>query len=436
MARNLTYTATTGLERKDALGMLASAGLFLLPAAMVSTPFNVLPFALVLLLTSARGFSDLWRVRAGVIGYLLLALTVAALASSLVSSWQSAEAFRDEGYRTRFLAMPWGLLWVCAFRPRQEMLWWGALFGLFATLAIAAYQVVQGWPRAEAWTNSIVLADVTLVLMILLVFCRPPGRWGWIALGMAAGGTVILLSGSRGVWPALLALLVAMTLSIRRGSGRLRLVSLAGLLLVAATLVLAVPQLRELTRLTELHSDVQRIEAGDVDSSAGARLERLQVAWDTFREHPWTGVGIGKFDIAMQRLPDCRLPQAVEARCHLGHAHNDIAEWGATQGIPGLLLLLCIYGLPLWLFIHLHRHSGVDGFRGPAAAGVMVVVAYILCGVTQSMFAHQITVSTYATLVGVLTGLSLVAASERYRRQNEQRQPGQRTAEQRQPVRG
>ena len=67
MARNLTYTATTGLERKDALGMLASAGLFLLPAAMVSTPFNVLPFALVLLLTSARGFSDLWRVRAGVI---------------------------------------------------------------------------------------------------------------------------------------------------------------------------------------------------------------------------------------------------------------------------------------------------------------------------------------------------------------------------------
>ncbi len=436
MARNLTYTATTGLERKDALGMLASAGLFLLPAAMVSTPFNVLPFALVLLLTSARGFSDLWRVRAGVIGYLLLALTVAALASSLVSSWQSAEAFRDEGYRTRFLAMPWVLLWVCAFRPRQEMLWWGALFGLFATLAIAAYQVVQGWPRAEAWTNSIVLADVTLVLMILLVFCRPPGRWGWIALGMAAGGTVILLSGSRGVWPALLALLVAMTLSIRRGSGRLRLASLAGLLLVAATLVLAVPQLRELTRLTELHSDVQRIEAGDVDSSAGARLERLQVAWDTFREYPWTGVGIGKFDIAMQRLPDCRLPQAVEARCHLGHAHNDIAEWGATQGIPGLLLLLCIYGLPLWLFIHLHRHSGVDGFRGPAAAGVMVVVAYILCGATQSMFAHQITVSTYATLVGVLTGLSLVAASERYRRQNEQRQPGQRTAEQRQPVRG
>jgi len=395
--------------------MLASAGLFLLPAAMVSTPFNALPFAVVLLVTSLWGFPRLARARGGVVGCLLLALAVAALASALASSWQLADGFRDEGYRTRFLATPWVLLWVCAFRPRLEALWWGALSGLFATLAIAGYQVAQGWPRAEAWTNAIVLADVTLVLMILLVFCRPPGRWGWIALGMAAGGGVILLSGSRGVWPALLALLVAMALSIRRGSGRLRLASLAGLLLVAATLVLTVPQLRELTRLSELHSDVQRIEAGDVDSSAGARLERLQVAWDTFREHPWTGVGIGNFDTAMQRLPDCRVPQAVEARCHLGHAHNDVAEWGATQGIPGLLLLLCIYGLPLWLFVHLHRRSGADGFRGPAAAGVMVVLAYLLCGVTQSMFAHQITVSTYATLVGVLAGLSLVTAPGRSR---------------------
>ncbi len=436
MARNLTYTETAALERPDALGMLASAGLFLLPAALVSTPVNVLPFAMVLLATSAWGFSRLWRVRAGVVGGLLLALALAALVSALVSSLHSVGMFRDEGYRTRFLAMPWVLLWVYALRPRQEMLWRGALFGLFATLAIAVYQVTHGWARAEAWTNAIVLADVTLVLMIVLVFCRPPGRWGWIALGMAAGGTVILLSGSRGVWPALLALLVAMALSIRRGSGRLRLAWLGGLLLVAATLVLAVPQLRELTRLSELHSDVQRMEAGDVDSSAGARLERLQVAWDTFREHPWTGVGIGRFDTAMQRLPECRLPQAVEARCHLGHAHNDVAEWGATQGIPGLLLLLCIYGLPLWIFIHLHRHSGIGGFRGPAAAGVMLVVAYLLCGVTQSMFAHQITVSTYATLVGVLAGLSLVTASARYRPQDGQRQAGQRQSGRRQPVQG
>ena len=92
-----------------------------------------------------------------------------------------------------------------------------------------------------------------------------------------------------------------------------------------------------------------------------------------------------------------------------------LAEWGATLGVPGVLLLLGIYGLPLWLFVRLHRRSGELGFRGPAAAGVMLVVAYVLCGMTQSMFAHQITVSTYAALVGVLCGLSLNGAVERRR---------------------
>lgn len=404
-------------RRWQSLHRMSVLALFLMPALVVSTPVNFLPFGLLLLASSVLGLDYLWRARAegGATSRMLVWLALAAVVWGGLSLWQSGHALRDADSRSRFLVMPWLLVWVLAFRPRMSVLWWGALAGLLSVLAVSLVQVVGGMERAHAWTNAIVLADVALVLMILLVFCRPPERWGWIAVGMAAGGAVILLSGSRGVWPGLLALLVAMALSIRRGSGRFRLASLAGLLLVAATLVLAIPQLRERTRLSELHNDVQRIEAGDVDSSAGARLERLQVAWDTFREHPWTGVGIGRFDVAMRRLPDCRPPGVAEERCHLGHAHNDIAEWAATQGIPGLLLLLCVYGLPLWMFVGLHRRSGEGAFRGPAAAGVMVVVAYILCGMTQSMFAHQITASAYTTLVGVLAGLSLVAAAERRR---------------------
>ena len=109
----------------------------------------------------------------------------------------------------------------------------------------------------------------------------------------------------------------------------------------------------------------------------------------------------------MLRVPVCR-DNPEELRCHLGHAHNDVAEWAATQGAPGLLLLLAVYGIPLWLFVRLHRRSGRSTFRGPAAAGIMLVITYALCGLTQSMFAHQMTASFYVTLVGLLTGLSIV----------------------------
>jgi len=182
---------------------------------------------------------------------------------------------------------------------------------------------------------------------------------------------------------------------------------LAGMLAIGATLLLSVPELRHQVRLTELHSDVQKLEQGDVDSSAGARVERLQVAWQTFLDHPLTGVGIGHFDSAMQRVPVCR-DDPAEVRCHLGHAHNDVAEWAATQGLPGVLMLIAVYGVPLWVFVYLHRRSGRVTFRGPAAAGVMIVIAYVLCGLTQSMFAHQMTASFYVTIVGLLTGLSLL----------------------------
>lgn len=393
----------------------ATLALFALPALVISTPTNLLPFGLLLLFSSIAGADYLWQARhqAGPAVRILLVLALATIVLGLLSLWQFEHALKDVDNRSRFLVMPWALLWVCALRPRMQALWWGALAGLLATCAVAGYQVLNGLERADAWTNAIVLADTALVLMVVLVFCRPHRRWGLIALGMAAGSGVILLSGSRGVWPALLVLFVAMALSVRWKSGRFRVGALIGLVLVAATVVFSVPQLREHTRLDELSSDVQRIEQGDVNSSAGARLERLQVAWETFRELPLTGVGIGHFDDAMRRLPECRSEADQVFRCRLGHAHNDLAEWAATQGVPGLLLLLCVYGLPLWLFLRLQLNSEEDGFRGPAAAGVMLVVSYILCGMTQSMFAHQITASTYTALVGVLCGLALVDSAQR-----------------------
>jgi len=36
-----------------------------------------------------------------------------------------------------------------------------------------------------------------------------------------------------------------------------------------------------------------------------------------------------------------------------------------------------------------------------------VVVSFVLCGLSQSMWAHQLSGGTYLTLVGILLGFSL-----------------------------
>lgn len=404
--------------RPRAAHWLAQIGLFCMPALVLTIPINLLPYGLVLLVTTLMAPELLWRARHMDTQPIrvLTWLTLAVLALGVLSMVVFEHGLRNVDNRSRFLVIPWIAVWVCALRPDMRWLWRGAFAGLLGTFALALLQVLGGAPRAELSTNAIVLADIVVMLMVLLVFCRPSRRWSLVIVGMAAGCGTIILTGSRGVFAALLALLVVLALSLRWRTGVARLSVLAGMLAIAATLLLSVPELRHQVRLTELHSDVQRMEQGDSDSSAGARVERLQVAWDTFLDHPLIGVGVGHFDNAMQRVPICR-EDPQEQRCHLGHAHNDVAEWAATQGVPGLLLLLAVYGVPLWVFVRLHRRSGHTTFRGPAAAGVMVVVSYILCGLTQSMFAHQMTASFYVTIVGLLTGLSIVEGA-RHRARN------------------
>src|SRR5690606_7101831 len=223
--------------RWQLLQRIATLALFVLPATVISTPANLLPFGLLLLLSTVLGGGYLWRARAlaGPALPMLWALALAAIGLSVLSIWQAGLVLEDVDNRSRFLVMPWALLWVCALRPSMQALWWGALAGLLLTLAIAIYEVLGGLARAEAFTNAIVLADIALVLMVLLVFCRQPRRWALIGLGLAAGGGVILLSGSRGAWPALLVLLVAMALSVPWKTGRFRVGALVGVLLVAAT---------------------------------------------------------------------------------------------------------------------------------------------------------------------------------------------------------
>ncbi|KRG37415.1 polymerase [Stenotrophomonas panacihumi] len=405
--------ALADASRARRLGGVAEFGVFALAAFVIVMPSGLLPFGLCLFGTSVMGFRAMRQSVPGM-GVNLRALgwlTVAVLLMSLWSVLLFEHGLRDVDNRSRFVVLPWAALWVYAMQPRMIWLWRGAVAGIFAALLLAAFQVARGDPRAEGWTNAIVLADIVLMLMVLAVFCRPRGRWIWVVPALVAGCVTIVLSGSRGVWPALLCLLVVVAMGARWRDGRTRLLILAAVAAIGATIVLTVPALTHQMRIGELQRDMQRYEVGDVDSSAGARLERLHVAYDTFLEHPLTGVGVGHFDDAMKRLPICDTDQWID-RCHLGHAHNDVAEWAATQGILGIALLFAVYGVPLWLLVRLYRRSGQTRFRGPAAAGIVVVLSYVLCGMTQSMFAHQVTASFYVSIIGTLIGLAVREAEQ------------------------
>lgn len=388
----------------------AELGLWCLPALVLTMPKGLLPFGLLLLASTLLVPGVIAGARR--IGTPLALVAFAALLAISVA-FLSSQASGGDGIdsRDRLLVLPWAMAWAWALQPSSVWLWRGAMTGLACAAAVAFVQLVSGLERASGWVNAIVFADVVLMLMVLAVFCRPPRSWHWAVLGLVCGLLAILFSGTRGAWPGFLLLLGVVVLGSGWHSRRYRVLLLAGGLAGMVGLVGVVPGVSHQMRLAELQQDIERIDAGDHESSAGARLERLRVAHEAFQQRPWTGVGFAQFDRAMrEQLPACQAPRPAP-RCELGHAHNDLAEWAATMGVPGLVALAMLYGVPLWLFLAMWRRSGAPRLRGVAAGGALLVVVFMLCGMTQSMFAHQTTTSTYAALVGILLGLALREAA-------------------------
>ncbi|MFK3647970.1 O-antigen ligase family protein [Lysobacter enzymogenes] len=390
---------------------LLQAALFLLPALLLSTPWGLGPFALLALLAFAlkpSAFARGWR-EVGRETRWLLAMALLAAAVVLFSKFHFDVRWREADNRLRLLTAPFFAVLVYAWRPSRRWLWLGALAGLAGAFALALYQVGTGTERALGWTaNAIVFADALIALIVLAVFARPPGELLWTALACALGVGAVVLSGSRGVWPALaIVLLVALVVS----GGRARKLSwavLAALILMMAASHWIAPLAQQI-RLTELVSDMDRVKrGGDHESSLGARMTLLELAGDSFAEHPLAGVGVGRFETVVMATPQCAPPAPRIGFCKLGHSHNDAFEWAATMGLPGLLAILAIYLVPLALFARLLPAQTHGRARSSALGGLVLVLVYIACGLTQSMFAHQLIASFYAVAVGVLYGFALL----------------------------
>lgn len=388
--------------------MLCRLAVFLMPACIIATPWGPEPFAGVLLLAMLLAPDALWaaRRRARPMALPLLVLALMTTAVVVLSRYDVQVDWSEVDNRTRILVMPLVALAVFALRPERKWLWAGAWIGVSAACVLALYERLGGTARPGGWTNPITFAEIMLGLLVVVAFCRPRGKAAWVLFGLLAGTIAIVLSGSRGVWPGLAVVAVA---AFATGAWRLRL-PLRTWLLFACLLVamawIAVPPVA--TRIDALQRDAVLYGAGDYDTSLGARLDLLKVAAAALAEHPWRGVGVGGFGEYLQAAPVCA--GSDTAFCRLGHAHSDLPEWAATMGLPGLLAIVALYGVPLALFAR-QRRASPRVPAGAATAGLLFVATFALCGLTQSMFAHQLTAAFYATMVGLLAGYCLLEQS-------------------------
>lgn len=305
------------------------------------------------------------------------------------------------------------LLFATRFPPRPSALFWGLLVGCIGAGAVAIWQVdIKGAERASGHTNAIQWGNLALLMAVMLgmfALClrRQLSLWCKLLAGVAilAGLNASVLSQSRGGWLALLlAIPLGLVLLYRINRAALWKV-VAGLATAIALIsVINVGLLAQRWNLVEKEVLVYG-ERGDANTSVGQRLEHWRLALDMGSERPLLGWGVAGYTAEKSARVAAGLyhPSIVEYK----YVHNELLDLFVKTGLLGVAVVLCFYGLPLYMFwpsrTRMAVHDADPGRRSLVLAvrlaGLCIPVLYIGFGLTQVFFAHNSGIMFYTFMV-------------------------------------
>ncbi len=397
---------------KKRLSLMADILVFAFPVLILCVPRGAGVFLAgvgVLALLGWRGMGRAWREHANVLTPLAVSV-LAFLAVHLVSKLHFHTPWNVIDNPSRALLAVLTCWVIARAAPDPARLWRGISVGLFLALLIVGYQYFAlHSERPSAWVQAIAFANMVAVLA-LVGFARPgesriAHAEAWF--NVICGVLILMLNGTRGAVVAMLVTVVPMLLiRYRRFTVRMFAVAVATVVVLAVGAYL-VPTSPVSKRVDDAVTEIQQYRQGNIETSVGARLKIWHLGMQSFAKHPWTGVGVGQFARILHDSPFCQQTQSVA--CVLEHAHNDVVEAASTTGIPGLLTLLGLFLVPAALFaqaLRACRAGGNDEGVSVGGAGLGVVMASLICGLTQVTMAHQANVVFYAGLIGLLLGLA------------------------------
>ncbi|SFU43217.1 O-antigen ligase family protein [Halomonas korlensis] len=344
---------------------------------------------------------DDWCIIAVMLAYALIWMTESLIDGQGTSGLDKPSRF--------LFALP-AMLLLMTYPPRQAALWSGAAVGALSSGGWASWQkLVEGEWRAGGFTYVIQFGNISMLLGILCLaglgwaVVQARAKW-WVTfllLGALGGILGSLFSGSRGGWVGIPFIMLVLYRGYGRDLPTKFKLGVIAIVLVGAGSVYALPQTGVQERSKEAFSDVSRYLSGESQtSSVGARFEMWKGALHLIQEKPLVGWGSNGYHEAMLELSEQGVVNRYVAQRY-DHAHNEFIDATAKRGVIGLMALLALYLVPMTLFAR-QIHAANLEVRALAVAGVLLPVAYIDFGLTQTLMEHNSGVMVYAFWLVVL----------------------------------
>ena len=298
--------------------------------------------------------------------------------------------------------------WFRASRPSAAALWYGLMIGALASLAVGIYDVAFDvykpgyFGRAKGATHPIIFGDLALLMGMMCVagvgWFRDRARWQIVLpmLALVAGVIASVLSLSRGGWVAIpFFLMLVIWASSKRMSARAQVLGVAAVsaILCAAYLI---PQTGMQDKLEDTFNNINTYLASDLQdprraTSIGARFEMWQASWQIFVEHPFVGVGWGKYQHYAQKLVDEGLRNPTAAQWV--HPHNQFLSALVSGGVLAGLAIVLLFLIPLLVFLrHFRSASSSEDIRRYALAGILLLTVFAIFNLSESFLERSRTV--------------------------------------------
>lgn len=284
-----------------------------------------------------------------------------------------------------------------------HVMWWGfslsaAAFGVLCIVQYFGLGAGRAYSLDGNTSTAIEFATLlwALALMALVQLLRARltrAEW-WLHLaGLVLGAYGGLLTQSRGPLLAALPVMLILLLLHARHHGHWRRGLLwLGAIVLGAGVATASMQGAVLERFVTIQDQIAEVQAGQVEGSVSERLEMWRTAMRGFQAHPWTGIGIEQFKAYTRGEVEAGRTSPVVARYN--NPHNMYLSAALEGGIPGLLVLLAMFVVPIVFFAR--RTGDADAETACAAwAGLAVSVLYPLCAMTDSVFYRIMSQSFY-----------------------------------------
>ncbi len=312
----------------------------------------------------------------------------------------------------RMLLMLPIILAVMRFGLRIRFICAGLAVGMLAAALVVGWQYqVQGEVRPGIHYNPLYFSVIAMSAFAVLLAASLVIRDRWVTLylaGSLAALYSVVISGSRGTLLAIVPIVVFLLWWIWRCGALRQLLSGWRIILIPVILLFlgamfATNQLFIDRVELAMKQSSDYFEKGDASTSVGLRFELWRSALLAAQEHPVLGIGERNYrqTFIEERIASGELkPEIVTKR----HAHNDYFNTLQNRGVPGLILQLLIYALPLLIFLR-----GITEARGKqlvaALGGSLMTIGYATFSLTNVPMRTGMTVVFFIVTIALFIGI-------------------------------